>query len=427
MYQIDNSTAVASIPASTAAGTAGFFTDGNPATGVPATIMPAEYQNMLMMEIINVLTAAGITPSKSNFTQLLAAIKAVNRQGVILTDTGTANAYTAVNAPSLTALPATGYTQRINIANANTSASTFAPDGLAAKPVYGLGLQPLQGGELPAGVAVLMYLVQAGVNSGNGAWIILESLGGASQVAPATKSLHAMQLGQATGRLLRTTVYIKIVGVQNVFVDSAGGTTTGATSFNPLSTATKWRMRVLAGGGGGGGAGAASSSQVSCGTGGGGGGYAEGIYTGVSGSQTVAVGSGGAGGIGAAVGASGGTSSVGAILSAVGGGGGNYGVSAATCFTSPALGGTSSGGVVSSQGGGSLSAISYFSNGCAVASGGGGSAMGPSSAGSLTVTSTAGQSGGLGGGGGGAAAFSSGAANNGGVGGSGIVIIEEYA
>jgi len=196
MYQIDNSTAVATIPASTAAGTPGYFTDGNPATGVPATIMPAEYQNMLMMEIINVLAAAGITPSKSNFTQLLTAIKAVGRQGVILADTGTAGAYAAANTPALTALPASGYIQRINIANANPGASTYAPDGLAPKPIYGLGLQPLQGGELPVGVAVLMYLVQAGVNGGNGAWIIVESLGGASQVAPATKSQHSIQLAQ---------------------------------------------------------------------------------------------------------------------------------------------------------------------------------------------------------------------------------------
>ena len=196
MYQIDNSTAVASIPASTVAGTAGFFTDGNPATGVPATIMPAEFMNMLMMEILGVLSAAGVTPSKSTFTQLTTAIRAVNRQGSILVDTGAAGAYAAANTPALTSLPASGYIQRINIVNANIGASTYAPDGLAAKPIYGLGLQPLQGGELPVGIAVLMYLVQAGVNGGNGAWIIVESLGGAQQVSPATKSQHAVQATQ---------------------------------------------------------------------------------------------------------------------------------------------------------------------------------------------------------------------------------------
>jgi len=128
---------------------------------------------------------------------LLIAIRAAGRQTTVLTDTGTANTYAAANTPALAALPTTsGYSQRVNIANANTGAATYAPDGLAPKPIYGLALQPLQGGELPAGIAVMIYLVQAGVNGGNGAWIIIESLGGALQVAPATKSMHAVQQSQ---------------------------------------------------------------------------------------------------------------------------------------------------------------------------------------------------------------------------------------
>ncbi|EJM20162.1 hypothetical protein PMI21_01064 [Pseudomonas sp. GM18] len=196
MYQIDNSSAAAVIPASTPAGTPGYFTDGNPATGVAPTILPAEFMNMVMMEILGVLSAAGVTPSKSSFTQLTTAIRAVGRQATIVADTGATNTYTATNTPALGALPATGYIQRISIAHLNTGASTYAPDGLAAKPVYGLGLQPLQGGELPVGVATLMYLVQAGVNGGNGAWIILESLGGAAQISPGTGSNHAATVGQ---------------------------------------------------------------------------------------------------------------------------------------------------------------------------------------------------------------------------------------
>lgn len=156
---------------------------------------------------------------------LLTAIRAAGRQATILTDSGTANAYAAANTPALAALPASGYLQRVNIANANTGASTYAPDGLVAKPIYGLGLQPLQGGELPPGIAVLMYLVQAGVNGGNGAWIIIESLGGASQVAPATKSLHALQLGQAQA------MFSGVVGSMrnakmNIAAASASGTFT---------------------------------------------------------------------------------------------------------------------------------------------------------------------------------------------------------
>jgi hypothetical protein len=196
MYQIDNSSVAPLLPASTSLGTVGFFTDGNPATGTAPTIVPAEFLNMLMLEVLGVLSAAGVTPSKTDFTQLATAIRGVNRQAVILTDTGTAGAYAAVNSPALTALPTTGYAQWVNISHPNPGAATYSPDGLAAKPIYGLGLQALQGGELPVGIAVLRYLVQAGVNGGNGAWIITESLGGAVQVAPGTAPSHAATIAQ---------------------------------------------------------------------------------------------------------------------------------------------------------------------------------------------------------------------------------------
>lgn len=81
MFQIDNSTAVAAIPAPTPAGQAGYFTDGNPATGVSATILPAEFMNMLMMENMNVLSAAGITPAKGQYNQLALAIAKIVQGG----------------------------------------------------------------------------------------------------------------------------------------------------------------------------------------------------------------------------------------------------------------------------------------------------------------------------------------------------------
>ncbi|MGU7784873.1 hypothetical protein [Burkholderia sp. PU8-34] len=74
MYQIDNASAAASQPASTAAGTGGFFTDGNPATGTPATIVPAEWLNSVMMELINVVKAGGVTPAKNQFNNVLSAL-----------------------------------------------------------------------------------------------------------------------------------------------------------------------------------------------------------------------------------------------------------------------------------------------------------------------------------------------------------------
>lgn len=74
MYQYDDPTVTAVLPASTAAGTAGYFTDGSPSGGQAATILKAEFMNMLMMELVNLVDAAGIAPSKSDRTQVLQAV-----------------------------------------------------------------------------------------------------------------------------------------------------------------------------------------------------------------------------------------------------------------------------------------------------------------------------------------------------------------
>jgi len=76
MYQIDNASAATTQPPSSAPGTAGYFTDGNPASNVPATIVPAEWLNSVMMELCNAVTTAGITPDETKFNQLSAAITA---------------------------------------------------------------------------------------------------------------------------------------------------------------------------------------------------------------------------------------------------------------------------------------------------------------------------------------------------------------
>lgn len=141
----------------------------------------------------------------SNFTQ---AVVIASKQRVILADTGTANAYAAANTVPLTALPtASGVVQTVQISHANTGASTYAPDGLAAKPIYGLGGQPLQGSELPAnGIATLVSYVGPLLNGGNLCWVLYECIGGAQQVGPATASNHAVQFGQVSAVLLQTAV-----------------------------------------------------------------------------------------------------------------------------------------------------------------------------------------------------------------------------
>jgi hypothetical protein len=72
------------------------FTDGNPLTGTPATVLDAAFMNEVMYELINVLLHAGITPTKGTRTQLRDAIisiatgggEAVTAAGVSIADAG---------------------------------------------------------------------------------------------------------------------------------------------------------------------------------------------------------------------------------------------------------------------------------------------------------------------------------------------------
>ncbi|BDD90857.1 hypothetical protein PanNE5_02970 [Pandoraea sp. NE5] len=198
MFRIDDATAATALPAPEAAGTEGYFTEGNPTAGTPATNVRGSWLNMIQEELRAIVVAGGLTPSKTTYNQVLSAIKRIGQNTIVLADTGAANAYTAVNATPLVAGTwIDGVVQAVKIAHANTGASTYAPDGLTPIPIYGLGLQALQGGELAVGgTAVLMHATIPGVNSGNPICVLMECAGGAQQIAPATQSQHAVQLAQ---------------------------------------------------------------------------------------------------------------------------------------------------------------------------------------------------------------------------------------
>lgn len=85
MYRIDNNSAVPTLPAPGPPGTAGFFTDGNPAAALEATIVDAWWANIIQEEILTVITAAGITPSKASHTQLYEALNALYAGGAPVT------------------------------------------------------------------------------------------------------------------------------------------------------------------------------------------------------------------------------------------------------------------------------------------------------------------------------------------------------
>ncbi|WP_053068088.1 phage tail protein [Vogesella sp. EB] len=156
-------------------------------------------------ELVAVLTSAGIAPDAGEFDQLLSAIKVVGRRDAAsyAQATGTANTVAVDYTPAVTEL-VDGMVLRFSAAHSNTGAVTFSPNELPAKPVRGLAVLPLQGGEIVTGGRCLVMYSQA-----LDAWLLLASTGGALQVPDAVHPDQAPTLrqveeiaGQSGGYLL---------------------------------------------------------------------------------------------------------------------------------------------------------------------------------------------------------------------------------
>lgn len=261
-------------------------------------------------------------------------------------DTGSANTYVASFVPKLPTL-IDGMRLTFKAKTANTGASTFAPNGNTAYPLYSHANQALQGGEIIAN-----GLIEVEWNSTLTAWVLCGNSGGALPVAAATQSNHAMQLGQAVGRLI------------NVQTITSSGT------YTPTSGTKNCLVEVQGAGGGGGGSGSTTSTGVSLGAGGGSGAYAKGYYPVASlTGQTMTIGTGGAGGnLTPTAGGAGGATSFGSLIVCSGGTGG-IGTNTNppfSCF--PGAGGAATGGnIVSTSGdpgvGATAAAINAFIGG----------------------------------------------------------------
>lgn len=144
-------------------------------------------------------------------------------------DTGTANACVVAYIPAITTLT-DGLVLRFKVKAANNGATTLDA-GPGAIPVLGLGGAALQGGELPAnGRALLMYSATAT------SWILLGCEGGALPVALATKSNHAVNLGQADVRYAALAPVSGQIIQQRSYSDN-GTTTASSTPVNVQSAA----------------------------------------------------------------------------------------------------------------------------------------------------------------------------------------------
>lgn len=77
MFRIDTPTAALALPAPAAAGTPGYFTGGNPGTGVPPTTISPDWLNEVQEELAAVIAAASIALAKGTNNQLLTALQAL--------------------------------------------------------------------------------------------------------------------------------------------------------------------------------------------------------------------------------------------------------------------------------------------------------------------------------------------------------------
>lgn len=75
MYRIDDATAATSLPVPEVASTEGYFTEGNPSGGTPATNVRGSWLNMIQEELCSLLAAAGITHSKTTYNQVNKALQ----------------------------------------------------------------------------------------------------------------------------------------------------------------------------------------------------------------------------------------------------------------------------------------------------------------------------------------------------------------
>lgn len=123
------------------------------------------------------------------------------------------------------------------------------------------------------------------------------------------------------GRLLRTTAYYRVAGVQNISVDGAAPTTTGAGTFTALAATSFVLVEATGAGGGSGGNPSTSAVQQAFSAGGGGGSYGIGRFTSPLAGVAVTIGAAGLGGTAGAAGSAGGSTIFGSLLTAPGGAG----------------------------------------------------------------------------------------------------------
>ncbi|MCO8609741.1 hypothetical protein KGP95_13605 [Burkholderia multivorans] len=173
MYRIDDATAATSLPVPESAGTEGFFTEGNPATGTPATKVRGSWLNMIQEELCAVLAAAGIARSKTTYNQVNSALQKMYSPIV-----GSARNL-AMNVPAASAT-ATLTADQIVVASALNGQTFIIPSFNKTINLATTGAGGMDVGSAPASGFVALYAIY---NPSTGASALLAT-NATSTVAP---------------------------------------------------------------------------------------------------------------------------------------------------------------------------------------------------------------------------------------------------
>ena len=270
-------------------------------------------------------------------------------------------------------------------------------------------------------------IVSGNIVKAAGAPILTETL--LDKISQASGDARYLQLAQGAGRLLRVSVYTIVSGVQQISVDGAAFTATGAGIFTPRTDTTSIIVEQVGGGGGSGGSSATGVGAISLTGGGGSGAYARSRFTSGFAGISVTVGAGGAAGTaGAGSGGTGGTTSFGALLSCLGGSGSGGKGAFSPAYISIGGGGAAlpaNGNIVKTRGADGTTGLA-IATGDMISGTGGPSQFGPGAT-AINATGVGQAATTPGAGAGGSASGISAAAQAGGKGGDGIVIVYEFA
>ncbi|PAJ77306.1 hypothetical protein CJO71_30130 [Burkholderia ubonensis] len=192
MYRIDDQTAATSLPVPELAGTEGYFTEGNPATGTPATIVRGSWMNMIQEELCSILAAAGIVRSKTTYNQVNAALKSMYSPVI-----GSVRNL-AMNIPAASAT-ATLTADQIIVGSALSGQTFVLSNFNKSINLGGTGAGGMDTGSAPANGSVAIYAIY---NPTTGATALLGYSEGAVTPAPTTYPGSNMPAGYTASALV---------------------------------------------------------------------------------------------------------------------------------------------------------------------------------------------------------------------------------